>query len=686
MRTTKTLLYGAPVRWLCLLLVLLAACSGDAATTPDQPTAPTTGATEVADTDDDTGPVAALDQLPTPEASTTPTVQAPADVFGFGDEECAELLVDLGENAVALLSDVTLRCGYFVVPELHANPAGRTLRLGVVVIESPNPAAAPDPLVMAQGGPGGSTIGTYAPVFLFGLADEVLNERDVILFDQRGTGVSEPALDCPEVQAAVLSTLDQNLDLANRVRRDLVAFGDCRTRLVDDGINLAAYNSLENAADLAALPEALGYDSYNLYGVSYGSLLAQHVMQNHPENLRSVILDGVVPTSTNFIVEVAPNTQRSLDLLLATCAADLTCDADHPELKTELFDLVGQLNEQPVMMEIYDPTADLTYQAILNGDILLETLQQQLYIASSLPALPTQIYAVRDGDYTDLARARYLFEFVLPETISTGMYNSVVCAEDSDFTVEDIPANNIRPELRTVFDTSSFLELCALWQVRALDSSVDEPVVSEIPALLMSGEFDPITPPGYADTVGATLANATLVTFPGQSHGQFLVGDDCATRVALAFLNNPTAVPDQSCVGAMVGLQFGPVEIILEPFKDEQLGIEGVRPSAWSELNPGIYVASDGTATLVQLLAPSSISDLEAFLTAIGASNLQEAGEVQADGTWQLYTAESPDGLVDLALSEDRRGLVQLFSSPLQRDVLYDGVFLPAVDAFRTLD
>ena len=213
-----------------------------------------------------------------------------------------------------------VECGYLVVPETHSQPQGKTIRLAVVILKSISSNPRPDPLIMMQGGPGGSTIYTYAERLLSG--SRLLADRDIILFDQRGTLYSQPALTCPEIFDLTIQTLNQNLSTEESLRLYEKATLACRERLSASGINLSAYNSFENAADVADLRNALNYPEVNLYGVSYGTLLALHVMRFHPQGIRSVILDGVVPPQVNFLLE-APHTQdQAFTHLFEACAKD----------------------------------------------------------------------------------------------------------------------------------------------------------------------------------------------------------------------------------------------------------------------------------------------------------------------------------------------------------------------------
>jgi pimeloyl-ACP methyl ester carboxylesterase len=257
-----------------------------------------------------------------------PAAARPPQPASFAPTSCDAF--DLGLPAFMLDG---VECGYLTVPELHANPTGPTLRLAVVVFKSTGPNPAPDPLFMAQGGPGGSTIDFASLMF----SSPVREKRDIVLFDQRGTLNSRPNLLCPEVLDNTLTTIEQPLSQEAQLKAEIAAFDACRQRRLAEGINLAAFNSRENAADVESLRLALGYGPINLYGVSYGTLLAQHVMRDFPASLRSVILDAVVSAAVNPYPQVPLSQSRAFAGVFAACAADPACAADYPQLQARFL-------------------------------------------------------------------------------------------------------------------------------------------------------------------------------------------------------------------------------------------------------------------------------------------------------------------------------------------------------------
>lgn len=440
-----------------------------------------------------------------------------------------------------------LRCGYLTVPEFHKRPGGNTIRLAVAVIKSKAESPEPDPIVMLQGGPGGSTIDTYISVFGYGKLGKLLEKRDVILFDQRGTLYSEPALMCSEIWDLTTQTIERRLSRAEATRLNLEAITKCRERLVAEGADLAAFNSVENAADVDALRAALGYQQINLYGVSYGTLLALHTMRDHPDGLRSVILDAVVPTQTNFIPMVAQSQQRAFQELFTACDAAPDCARYYPNLEQTFFELVARLNQEPARIPMTDPETQKTYQAVIDGDILESFLFQLLYATEMIPALPHVIYQMHAGDYSFLSRVAPLIVF--DKTLAYGMYDSVICAEDADFRLDEVDLTGVRPELSEYAreDAQAVLDTCKVWQVPELDLDLDAPVTSQIPTLIMNGRFDPITPPAYGEQAAQTLPNSTVVTFGFTGHSAATSGR-CAEDLMASFIDNPQRTLNTSCV------------------------------------------------------------------------------------------------------------------------------------------
>lgn len=433
-------------------------------------------------------------------------------------------------------------CGYVVVPEEHVNPEGVTIRLPVAILSASDPNPKADPLFVTQGGPGGSAF----EIFPYRLQDTVISaERDIVIFNQRGTQAASPELNCTETFEDMDELVSLPYDEANALSLELLQ--DCYQRLKSKGFNLSAFNSLENAYDLDAIRKALGYEAYNFYGVSYGTLLGLHLMRLQPEGLRSVILDGVLPPDINFIIYVPQNENRIYNELFHYCSEDTECQTNYPDLEERLFKLVEELDEKPVILKLTDPETGEVAHARLDGKGLLEFLFQFFYLEDSYVLFPYLVSAIEKGDY--LVVETYWSLISYDRSFSEGMYYSVICAEDADFSPVEAPLDGVRAQIaaRVKEDLQAYLDVCAFWEVDILPSSVDAPVISDVPSLLLSGWFDPITPPSFATRAAESLTNAFDVVDPVGSHGVAFT-DDCMNVIIQDFLNDPGISPDITCL------------------------------------------------------------------------------------------------------------------------------------------
>jgi pimeloyl-ACP methyl ester carboxylesterase len=661
---------------LILLAVLLAvvACGGGTAPAPvPTPTGAPAGPTAISE--------------PTPSSEPTPR---PAVTF-----EEAPCPMDLPAGAV---EGEHITCGYVAVPEQRAKPGEESIRLAVAVIHSASDEPTPDPLMMLAGGPGESALTSFVQLLAVPGAEGFWAERDVVLVEQRGTRYSTPFLQCQEVFQLKLDLLDENLSDEEEETRKSQAWTACRNRLVESGADLAAYNSVENAADIVAVADALGYDQFNLYGGSYGSLLAQHIMRDYPGRVRSAVLDAISPLrhGPNLLYK-AHATDRALRLLFTRCQADGTCSEAYPDLEQVFFDLVDRLNEEPATLQIRNPETGEAYDFLLTGDRLIAQTRDLLYVTAILPDLPGAIYDMAEGDFAllELIQSQFMFQLNLAD----GLYNSVICTELADFTRSDLAdAEGLYPQVAEVVEDlidEVMLQPCQVWGVEHLGDSVTESVAGGIPTLLLSGEFDPTVPPHLAEVAAEKLTHAYLYTVPGVGHTT-LGRSECATSIMLAFLDDPARAPDARCLEEMPGLVFRlpATALYLEPYANSESGISGVAPIGWTESQPGVLVrgssAVDQTA-LVYDVVPMSAGELRGIIAQqFGLAEIPESSdEREANGlTWTLYKAEAQGYPIDFALTEhqDTAWVILLVSEADEHDMLYAAVFLPAIEAMVQME
>jgi pimeloyl-ACP methyl ester carboxylesterase len=679
--------FRKPVWTSMILALLLAACNPTP--TPAPATTPTTASAPA--------PTAAATATSTPTSAPTATAVAASASTGAArfEQTGCWFKEPLGHE---------VECGWLIVPEDHAKADDNTIKLAVARFKSDAAQPEPDPIVYLEGGPGGSALKNYPPQFdaYFG---PLVEKRDVILFDQRGTGYSEPSLACPEIKQMALDTLNQDLSQEESRALSVQASTKCHDRLVKEGANLAVYNTAQNAADIEALRQAMGYDKINLYGTSYGTRLALTSLRDQATGIRSAIIDSVVPLQADLFTQILPNGMAALEKVFTACEADAECQASYPNLRQVLLDTKAKLDTEPAKFDITLKSGEKK-EALLNGDGLIGALFQGLYVTSLIPTFPRMIYDARDGRY-DLIGGIIAAQLSQYDDISHGMYYSVHCQEEVPFAnAQQIDAYVKQyPEFEALADKST-MQLCSAWGVPAASAVENQAVSSDIPTLVISGEFDPVTPPAYGQEAAKTLGKSFTFVAPRAGHGSS-VTEDCPRNMVLAFLDNPTQQPDSACLNDMAQSKFeeplSAANFKLDPVTFEtntglgSLKINTVMPADWKELAPGTYSPNgkmtDQTAIAIQaapIKADTLLSLLESQLKSTGFNVEFEAIDTRtANGIhWTLYSGEALISAVDLAVGTQGSMTYLIFMQmPLSdRAVLREAVLWPVIDALKPVE
>ncbi len=631
---------------------------------------------------------------PTAAMPTSPPTPAAAEgVIQFEEGTCSFQVPSGASREV--------QCGFVAVPEDHEQPCRSHDPPGGGCHQKPSSTRPPDPVMLLAGGPGEKVVASALSLAI-GFAS-LYGERDFIVFDQRGAGLSEPALDCPEFAKMRYETLEvADPDVVLKAAFDSLMA--CRERLVKQGINLSAYNTAQNAADVNAIRLALGYDKINLFGGSYGTLLAQAVMRNHPQSIRSVAMASVQPLDKSFIVDASTVSSKAILRLVDACAADKECDAAYPNLKEVLFKTIERLNAYPVPVTLTNPLDGKDYQALLTGDAVVGNLRLLLYQTEVIPVMPRATYDVYNGDYTLMTQllSRNLAFY---GASSLGMQYSVLCADDLiGRTQQEYLANRASVPSQLAGRVSSEiavkygpLGICQNWQVKQADPSVKRPLVSDIPTLVLTGEFDPVTPPEYGQLVASKLRNSYYFNLLGAGHN-VIATSECARQVAGAFFNDPTRAPEAVCIANMPGVVFDlpakTTPLALKPHSDPQSGFSGLIPEGWKEPSPATWMRGNSAldpAVFIQDAQPGTAAAL--FDSLVAQLKLDPRPKpihrAQAGNfTWDFYTFDRRGNPVDLALAEDEKKayFVLLMSPKDEHDALYEHLFMPAVRAMASSD
>jgi pimeloyl-ACP methyl ester carboxylesterase len=588
------------------------------------------------------------------------------------------------------------------VPADRDDPAKGWVRIHVAVFESPSSDPAPDPVVFLQGGPGGFALETVPQVFETSFG-HLLSDRDVILYDQRGVGYSEPSLGCPEIDELRSAIGGADLPDEEAMRMEMEAIDACHDRLVSSGVDPAVYTSAASASDLADLRMVLGIEEWNLYGISYGTRLALTAMRDHPLGIRSVILDSAYPPDVDLIADTPASLDRSLRLLFNACAADSGCAAAFPDVEAQFYALLRDLEENPVRAPVLDVSTGEVFEPVFDGTVFGGVVFGGLYHAQIIPELPRVISETAAGDTFLLSELATLV-WAGRRFVSVGMQFSVQCNEEVPFTSDEAldAALDEHPGLAEIFIGSSNLgsgifRVCDLWGGQAPSDEENEAVASEIPTLVLAGEFDPITPPSWGEHAAETLDAATFLEIPGAGHGPSATLA-CPQAVIRDFLAAPRSPIDAACVADMGSPRFTtPADfsaaIELEPFVREMLGmrISGVAPAAWHWQGSGTWTRSasalDQTSIIQQPVPDASPAEVvTSAATRFGLTNEPVAEYETGTGSWTLYEGSRVGESVTVALLEVDAGtlLVAMHAAPSEADLLRTEVLFPVLDALTS--
>jgi pimeloyl-ACP methyl ester carboxylesterase len=427
------------------------------------------------------------------------------------------------------------QCASMVVPENPAVPAARRITLRIARIEAQVPGLHDDPVVLLAGGPGQSAIDAYLNTQV---ALRRLNrERDILLVDQRGTGGSNRlACDEPDDIDAAPADAAQWRSLAEACRKTL-----------EQNADLRFYTTSDYIADLERVRAALGAPRFNLIGGSYGTRVAQEYLRRHPDAIRSVVLDGVVPPTLAMPGEHAQNFEDALRKIFARCAADTACAQRHGDLSANLKAAQQRLDDDSSKQAYADAIDYSPKSGSLSRDALSLLIRLYAYQPESAALLPMLVSAAAAGrDAPLLAQVDQLSQG-LGDQLAHGMELSVLCSEDA-------PRLQPRPEdANTLLGKAlvdGALAQCSVWPRGEVPANFAEPLVSDAPALLLSGEFDPVTPPRYAEQVLRTLSQGRHLVAPGQAH--IVMTRGCMPKLVKTFIDTLDATSlDASCVDVM---------------------------------------------------------------------------------------------------------------------------------------
>ena len=444
-------------------------------------------------------------------------------------------------------------CGWLIVPEDWEKPDAHKLKLPVVVFRARNPDPTLHPVIYLSGGPGLPALGPNGnDIVGWGEnADTLFPGRTLVVFDQRGTGLGEPKLECkdgdgPMMWHPVSKSKEDFADLTAHVH---AAYANCAARHLAAGRRLSVFNTLQSATDVEALRKALNLGDVVLWGVSYGTRLALAAMDLHPETVSAAILDSILPQQAVYPPSKTEVFGAVLDRLFQACHADERCAAAYPNLRDRLLHGLEQLEKEPAIIEITNFVDSDPLYVRIDHTMFLAVLYGQMYSVARLPGLPMLISGVAQGEYWRLkSYVEYTVFGRFPDGYAMGANLAMICNDNAARASKQTSARDPQtyPYLEKFVTAKRKLWPCAIWPTTPTARNRDA-ISSDIPALLLVGGFDPVTTVEMAEIAAKSLSASHLFVFPANGHVQ-VRENPCAWEIIQEFLSSPARRPNPKCL------------------------------------------------------------------------------------------------------------------------------------------
>jgi len=444
-------------------------------------------------------------------------------------------------NFLAKIPDKTgLKCGYLEVPENHDKPDGKKIKIAYAVIKTTSATPAMDPMIFFSGGPGGSSLG--AGFIGFMKTSPIGKKRDIILFDQRGINNSSAL---PDIGKGVFDAMAADTDIAGEGKLIAKTLDEYKKKAESGNIDLENYNTNQNARDVGALMDTLGYKKYNLFGVSYGTRLARTIQDLFPDKIRTVTLDSPNLMTDDFLIDRMRSYSAAADKVIKFCAGDSECRKAFPNLEKDYNDVVKKLEKKAMPVE-YDGSV-----FYVNSQDAVYFLRRQLYSNNAKKLFPEFVMALKSGNKKVIRTA------IVREKgdVTNGSFNSSMFLAVSVF--ESMDKRNTPKKIDAMYQklpyfpaqlgffTNLYIEGMR-WHGRMLPINERKFKISTVPTMIFVNQYDPVTPPenGPLFQKKLTKSHLYILDVGGHSGGDF----PCKMRVMEQFMDDPDAAPDGSCL------------------------------------------------------------------------------------------------------------------------------------------
>lgn len=453
-----------------------------------------------------------------------------------------------------IINNENIEWKYLNVPEKWDKPSGKTIKIAFAVLKCTSKNIESNPVVYIEGGPGAGGIQG-----IWRWLNHPLRKRsDVVLIDVRGTGNSLPKF-CPDLGKKFFEILSKNQDKAQDDQQKTIAAIACKQDLLNRKIDINAYNSKSIAKDLNALKKALMYDEWNVYGVSYGTYIAQVYANDFPKDIKSLILDSSISDISQYYNLNTENYMNSLKKMFSACAEDPNCNNQYPNLENAYYATIEKLDKNPITVKVDKkiiPSGEFTY----NVEDFKISIQQSLYHKKLIEIIPLLITEFYKGNKNTLSSLVVAFSGAL--ALDYGNYYCMSCNEVipynsiSEFDKNALNYNKLKGGL--AFYRSDFL-VCDNWNLGTGKSSYVLNDLSNLsnltsPVLVFSGAFDPITPASNGKTIVGKLKNGFLINAPISGHAPSF--SKIGYNIVDEFVSNPNQNPDVNGFQSNNGVHF----------------------------------------------------------------------------------------------------------------------------------
>ena len=432
-------------------------------------------------------------------------------------------------------------CGQYEVYEDRAKKSGRMIKLNVMVLPALVDQPAPDPIFYFQGGPGGAATSVGSAW----LMTQLHRTHDVVLVDQRGTGKSNPLQcnfhgDANDMRGQFVEGVTPDKALACRSELEKIA-------------DLRLYTTTIAMADLDEVRAALGYDKINVDGGSYGATAALSYLNFYPQHVRTVAIFGVAPPDNQLPLSFARGVEHALNRIFDDCAAEEKCRTAFTDLRKDWETVVASVSKGPVTFDTLNPGTRQRQTITMTREAFGELVRHVLYVPSVMRIMPLMIHQMSQGDYSQFAYYAYQVQRAVDAGMARGMNLSVMCAEDIPF----IKVSDIEPAMGGTFYGGNrarlYLQTCQQWPRGNMPAKFRQPIKSNVPVLMLSGELDPVTPPDIAKPLLRWLPNGRQIVIHNATHSAY----PCVEKLVREFIEAGTTKGlDVSCVEGIKRLPF----------------------------------------------------------------------------------------------------------------------------------